>query len=203
MKFPHFLLNLKAMKKLMPLIIMLFCGAFTNAQSNLKEKTVKVLPSSGLTITGDTNINKFTCVFDTSFLREPQAIGYSDNGSVISFSNARLRLHTKGFDCGSRPINRDFKELIKADEYPEIVLELNKVNLKDRSSGIANICIKIAGKQKYYDVPVAIKTGEVAEFKGRMELNINDFGLKPPKKLFGIIVVKDDIQINFDLKVKK
>lgn len=187
---------------------MLFCGAFTNAQNSFKEtalieRTVKVLPSSGLTITGDTNINKFTCVFDSSFLREPQAIGYSENGSVIKFSNAKLKLHTKGFDCGSKPINRDFQELIKADEYPEIILELNKVNLKDSSSGIANICIRIAGKEKYYDVPVTIKAGEIAEFKGSMELNINDFGLEPPKKLFGIIVVKDDIRINFDLKVKK
>lgn len=191
------------MKKLMPLIIMLFCGAFTNAQSNPKEKTVKVLPSSELTITGDTNINKFTCVFDTSFLKEPQTVSYSEKASVIDFSNARLRLPTKGFDCGSKPINKDFYELIKADKYPEIVLELHKVTLKDATSGIANICILIAGKEKYYDVPVAIKTGEIAEFKGSMELNINDFGLEPPKKLFGMIVVKDDIQINFDLRVKK
>ncbi len=44
---------------------------------------------------------------------------------------------------------------------------------------------------------------EISEFKGILKLDIKDFDLEPPKKLFGMIVVKDEIEINFDLINKK
>ena len=57
---------------------------------------------------------------------------------------------------------------------------------------------------KIYDIPVEIQNHDkISTFKGTLELNINDFKLEPPTKLFGMIVVKDNIEINFDLKVKK
>lgn len=190
------------MKKLMLIVMLMFCGTITQAQDNFEKKTVQVLPTSSLTITGDTNINKFTCNFDTSYLKEPQLIHFSENNSEINFTGAVLTLVTKGFDCGSKAINKDFHALIKSDQHPEIFLEMNKVKLISPTKGVARVCITIAGKQKFYDLPVNIKKGKISEFKGKLELDIKDFDLEPPKKLFGIIVVKDDIQINFDLRVK-
>lgn len=190
------------MKKVLLIALMLFTGECLIAQDAFHTKNVQILPSSQLSITGDTNINSFKCVFDTSYLKEPQSVSYIPGNSSLSFSGAVLTLATKGFDCGSRPINRDFNDLIKADKYPQLTLELNKVKLQSASKGIASVCITIAGKQKLYDIPVDITKGDVSNFRGKLKLDINDFGLTPPKKLFGIIIVKDDIEISFDLKVK-
>lgn len=191
------------MKKVLIIAIMLFTGVLTHAQNGFHEKKVTVLPSSALSITGDTNINKFECVFNTTYLKEAQQVFYSRKDSIMTFTGAALTLNTQGFDCGNKGINQDFHDLIKSDEYPEILLEISKVKLRTKNFGVATICITMAGKQKFYDVPVNIKNGDIAQFQGELELNIKDFGLEPPKKLFGIIVVKDDIEISFDLKVKK
>lgn len=121
----------------------------------------------------------------------------------MNFRGAILVLNNKGFDCGNKGINQDFHDLLKSDQYPEILLEINQVKLRTKEFGVATICITMAGKQKYYDVPINIKDEHIAQFQGELELNIQDFNLEPPKKLFGIIVVKDEIEINFDLKVKK
>lgn len=181
---------------------MLLMNAFSFAQNDYTSTKIKVLPSSDLSITGDTNINKFECDFNSRYTQEAQNISFSKDQTEILFSGALLRLNTEGFDCGSRPINKDFHALIQSDEYPEILLEVNRVKIKSESKGVANVCITIAGIQKFYDVPVNIQKGAISNFEGKLSLNINDFNLEPPKKLFGIIQVKDDIQINFDLKIK-
>lgn len=187
----------------MLVVILLFAGVFSHAQNRFHEKKVTVLPSSQLSINGDTNINKFECVFDTEYLKEAQKVYYSRRDSIMNFRGAILVLNNKGFDCGNKGINQDFHDLLKSDQYPEILLEINQVKLRTKEFGVATICITMAGKQKYYDVPINIKDEDIAQFQGELELNIQDFNLEPPKKLFGIIVVKDEIEINFDLKVKK
>ena len=191
------------MKKLMLVTILFLSGAMSIAQNNFQERKVKVLPSSQLSINGDTNINKFECVFDTEYLKEGQKVYYSRKDSIMKFTGAILVLNTRGFDCGNKGINQDFHDLIKSDKYPEIHLEIKQVKLRTKEFGVATICITMAGKQKYYEVPINIKDGEIAQFQGELELNIKDFDLEAPKKLFGIIVVKDDIEIDFDLRVKK
>lgn len=191
------------MKKLLLAVILLFTGALSQAQDSFHVKKVRVLPSSQLAINGDTNINKFECVFDTDHLNEAQKVYYSRKDSIMSFTGAILSLNTQGFDCGNKGINRDFHDLIKSEEYPEILLEISKVKLRTKNFGVATICITMAGIQKFYEVPININDGDIAQFQGELELNIKDFNLAPPTKLFGIIVVKDEIEIGFDLKVKK
>ena len=186
----------------MPIFMLLFCATFLHAQNDFHKKRVQVLPSSELTINGDTNINAFECTFNTKYLKESHNLFYSQTNSTINFTGAILVLDTDGFDCRSKAINKDFQDLIKSDEYPEINLELSQVKVVSPTKGIATVCITIAGKQKFYDVFINLENGEISHYQGVLELDINDFNLEPPKKLFGIIKVKDDIQINFDLRVK-
>lgn len=191
------------MKKFKLVVMLLFFGAFTNAQNGFHNQTIQVLPESTLTITGDTNINSFECGFNTIYLEETQNVFYSKENSLLNFKNGILALDTRGFDCGNKGINKDFQGLVKSKEYPQILLELNRINLSSPSKGIANVCITIAGIQNFYDVPITIKNDTISRFKGTLELDIKDFNLEAPTKLFGAIVVKDEIEIDFDLKVRK
>lgn len=190
------------MKKIAFVLLVLFTGAMTHAQDFQKRKAT-VLPNSDLTIIGDSNIAKFQCEFETSYLEGAREIGYHHTGNQIKFTGAVLTLNNRGFDCGSKGINRDFHDLLKTDQYPKILLELNKVTLSSPTKGQATVFITIAGKQKSYELPVTITEGEIAEFRGNLHLDIRNFNLEPPKKLFGMIVVKDEIDIQFDLFVKK
>ena len=38
---------------------------------------------------------------------------------------------------------------------------------------------------------------------GKLKLNIKDFSLEPPKKMLGLIVVSEIIEINFKLVLKE
>lgn len=183
--------------------LLLSISAFTFAQNDFRDRTIKILPESRLTITGDTNIKDFTCVFDTSCLDEQEEVRYTRSGSSLKFENTILRLESSGFDCGNKAINKDFHQLIKSSQYPEILLELKEVNIQRPDLALATVLISIAGKEKEYQLPVELSEPNAQAIKGALDLDIKDFDLSPPKKLFGLIVVKDDIKINFDLRIRK
>jgi hypothetical protein len=47
-------------------------------------------------------------------------------------------------------------------------------------------------------VPVAYNQNN-GNVKGQLKLNIKDFKLKSPKKLLGMVVVNDNVEISFNL----
>ena len=177
-------------------------SALSFAQNGFQKKSIQILPESKLTITGDTNISEFLCAYNTSLIPNTENMNFTGNLEEIRFERAILKLNNKGFDCGNKAINKDFQSLIKSSEYPDIELELKKLCFKTPNKAIALITISIAGKQKDYKVPVIIKENPVAQYVGKLQLDINDFNLTPPKKLFGLIKVKEDIEINFNLIVE-
>jgi len=184
------------MKTILLYLLSISCSTFSFSQNSFQ-----ILPESQLTITGETNINEFLCAFNTSLIPNTKNIKFKGNPEEIHFENAILKLDNQGFDCGNKAINKDFQTLIKSSEYPEIQLELRELLFETPHQAIALLRISIAGKQKDYRVPVIIKENPVAQYAGVLNLDINDFELTPPKKIFGLIVVKEDIEINFNLIV--
>lgn len=168
-------------------------------QNGFVAKSIEISQDSELSITGDTNINKFGCDFNTFYLEQCTDVVYHKNGNTISFKNAVLSLKNEGFDCGNKAINKDFNSLLNTKKYPKITLELTEITLFKADKGNACVKIVIAGKEKVFVVPVDIVVAPANRFIGKLKLDIGDFGLEPPKKLLGLIVIKEEIEINFDL----
>lgn len=172
------------------------------SQNDFVSKTVKILSSSELSIKGDTNISEFGCEFNTFYLEECREVVYTRNGNNILFKNAVLSLKNNGFDCGNRGINKDFHSLLNTKEYPNITIELTGITLKKGEKASANVLITIAGKKKEYTFLIDIFSTPLNRFVGKLKLDINDFNLEPPKKMFGLIVIKEEIEIDFNLVAK-
>lgn len=85
-----------------------------------------------------------------------------------------------GFDCGSRPVNRDFNALLKTEEYPEITLEVKTAEILP-AGACATVAIGIAGKVLEYKVPITIINSENTHFKGLLQLKLSDYELELPK----------------------
>lgn len=168
-------------------------------QNGFLSKSIEISLNSKLSISGDTNINAFECEFNTSYLEPCKDVIYRKIGNNIVFENAWLSLRNEGFDCGNKAINKDFHDILETKNHPKITLELTEVNLFPNNKGNARVKISIAGKQQVYFVPVQIFGEPTNRFVGTLKLNIRDFDLEPPKKLFGLIVIKEEIEINFDL----
>ncbi len=165
------------------------------------QREVLITTESFLYIKGTSNINTFTCVYDAATLSRKVPVKFTKNNNTMHFKNVKMQLENKGFNCGNRGINNDLHDLLQTKKYPNIHFELLSTT-KMRADIDAYVAIEIAGIKKQYKVPVQTN-GELAPLEGVLCVNITDFGLTPPTKMMGMIVVREDIEIvfGFDLKV--
>lgn len=170
---------------------------------NQNQFQLTFLDQSSLTIEGKSNINKFSCSYNSEYLSKKLTFSCKKENNKLLFKNATLTIINAGFDCGGNAINKDFHKLLKSVEYPHIKMSLKCVVLPENKTdaAYATVSYTITDKTIEYEFPVIFEK-ENNDFRlyGFIELNIEDFNLTPPKKVFGIIKVDKMIKINFDFK---
>ncbi len=193
------------MKRL--LFIFLFLVLVSFGQSNIVKSSQSVLitSKSELNINGTSNVSDFKCRYKIQNLNTPIRIHYEKTNDVIKFEKSMLVLENSGFDCGGKGINRDFHGLLQSDVYPKIILRLKEIKLKPHQKNTADalVEIEIAGIKHAYHMETEFHHDQDWHIEGRLKLNINKFDLKAPKKMLGLIVVSDEIEISFKLVIKE
>lgn len=180
------------MKTLLSLWIMVMSLLLTS-QEPIEE--FNVLPSSTLEIHGSSNVNNFTCVFD---MEDISTVSVNYNSRTQKFESALVQFPVASFDCGGRMINRDFKELLQEKDYPRIKLRLVEIEPIEEDKALVTLEFEIAGVKNLYKMPAsfAVMKGYYSS-RGHIELDIEDFGLEQPKKLFGMITISNKIDVHF------
>ena len=164
----------------------------------LTRTKVKILPKSEVIIYGKSNVNSFQCKYNSNYLEDEISVSaLKSSDTRISLNDARIAIKSKGFDCGNRMITNDFKTILKTDDYDNINIELKQLEI-NKKFVMTWLNIQIAGITKEYIIPMAYDA-DLNNVKGSLRLNIKDFKLKSPKKLFGMIEVNDNVDINFNL----
>ncbi|MEZ5044808.1 MAG: YceI family protein [Saprospiraceae bacterium] len=170
----------------------------------------KILESSRLYIEGKSNVNSFTCDCKEDFPPAKMRLNSTANSNVAYFHETRVEITTEKLDCGNKGINRDLSKALKADEYPKICFELCSITFQEAAhydewqNVKANADITIAGKTKRVKMDIKAKQmadGQLA-IKSSKAINMSDFGIDPPTVLMGLIKVKDEISLFFDLDIK-
>ncbi|WP_405605767.1 YceI family protein [Polaribacter sp. Asnod1-A03] len=191
------------MKKIIILIgVSLFLFSFTKINVFKNDTIIKIDEESKLEIIGSTNVNKFKCDFNFLDFDKTVPLSFQKKDNKIYFKEAILKLGNSCFDCGNKVMNKDFNKLLKSNKFPQILLNLKEVEKKETTTE-ALVEMTIAGVSKKYKVPVTIEENEVFLVSGNLHLNIEDYNLEAPKKMLGIIVVSEMINIHFNLILKE
>ena len=190
------------MKKLIFILFIFSTLAFTTGVL-ITDTSVLIAPGSQLLIKGTTNVNSFKCEFNIKQINKPIPLYYKVIGDKMVFERAKLVLDTDCFDCGNKAMNKDFRKLLKSDEFPEIELQLKEIHKSKNSTINALLELRIAGKSKTYYQNLTLKEKEDICVTGILKVNITDFELEAPKKALGLIVVSENVEINFQLNFKE
>lgn len=163
---------MKAFLTAIPLLL----GILMNAQENYVQ------------ISGSTNINTFKCTNNT--FRAP-------GGSfMISEKNLpNIALKVDDFDCRNRMMTSDFQKTLSAEDHPYLHVKFLSLD-KNNTVYNAQIEVKMIDKSKIYNVTLCLQNGK---FTGKRSVKFSDFNITPPKKMGGMIVVKDDLNLAFAL----
>lgn len=177
--------------------------------SGFSKKGIWIIDAeSRLSIQGSSNVNNFICKID--YCTGTDTLQYEENNSTreMRFTRSRMTIPIRSFDCGSKPISKDFWKTLKAETYPELdiyFISLQNLYFKNNSNIKGIVDITLAGVTARYTIryQVSIKDDGTVLLKGTHAVNFSDFRLKAPKKLKGLIKVKEVLNVEFNLVLKE
>ena len=163
--------------------------------------SVMVRSLSSLQIHGWTNINTFTCeqTYQSNDFRKIQL--YRE-GEEIVFQDAELVIPVVDFDCGHKIMTKDFQEILEAESNPFLRILLHSLTGHGERQ-IADVSIRIAGRSRRYKMPVEIIQGNEMSMSGsgQRDVRFSEFNLEPPVKFMGMVKVKDELRISFNIRI--
>lgn len=152
-------------------------------------------------INGSTNINHF------HFEQKLNDEKILTKGNPSSGQKLDLQIAAHDFKPSNPLMYKDFLKFIKAEEYPYINITIFFEQLRlpagNPQTIIPKIEVGLAGKTQTYKIP-----GEIFQcrrngihLQGKVDINLEDFGLEPPTKFMGMVKVNKEVFINFGLTI--
>ncbi|HEX2967531.1 MAG TPA: hypothetical protein VHO46_00385 [Bacteroidales bacterium] len=144
-------------------------------------------------ITVESNINKVLFSYPIS------------SKNIISGNTDKVIVPVKDFKCNNKSALKDFVTLLKADEYPDITIELPSdafMRLRTEDEIVLNnIPVKIAGVRREYDIicRAEVLAGGERMLAGTIIVGLSDLNINPTPKYFGMVKIKDEVFVKFGL----
>jgi polyisoprenoid-binding protein YceI len=173
--------------------------------------------SEGLTLTseskiwieGTSNVKDFKC---TSTALQATVDADADAVRAVLSGNkavksVQLVVPAKTLDCANGTMNGHMLEALKAKEHADITFRLVSYDLVRADSaekGTLNGVLNINGTDQTIALPVTLVAGAGGALRvtGKYELNMKDYGVKPPSLMLGTMKVREKVTVNFDLLLK-
>ena len=160
--------------------------------------------NSSLGIDGQSNINSFSCSIDMHAGRD--TIVFSNDNSKSVKLTGDMDIDVAGFDCQSPLITKDLRKTLKSEEYPRMTIRF--LSLQSMPEALLKpefvkgmVEVELAGVTRRFQVDYSalkVRTGYII-LNGSHHFSFSDFKLSPPQKLGGLIKIKDDFAVNFQL----
>ena len=166
-----------------------------------------VANNSSLNIEGRSNLSSFCCQV-TRYL-ETDTMQYVKNETTrqFIFTNSCLTIDINNFDCHQRIITNDFRKTLKADQNRFLKIQfisLDAFDVRNQQTVKGKVEILLAGQVKCTTIDFKTNTTNTGliQMNGTKTLLFSEFNLHPPKKMAGIIKIKEEIRVNFQLFFK-
>ncbi len=180
-------------------------GMRTMDDFNTSNKWV-IRSGSFLKVSGSTNVNSFCCEIKNYCSPDTLCFYPKSKQNLIS---GELVVAISSFDCHHSIIKKDMQKTLLADTYQNMYikfLSLNKIpsNTKHHETIEGAVEITLAGTTELFNVNFTFLRNDRNELNmmGTRTIRFSDFNIQPPKKLRGMIQTKDELCIEFDLKLK-
>jgi hypothetical protein len=147
---------------------------------------------NGLEINGWTNINTFKC----------SNIKFQNSLSIYSFKENQLPkvvFKIDDFDCRNKMMTSDFRKILQSDQFPNLTIRFIEFNKTSNNRFNAVLEVKMMTVSKRYQIEFGTYNNSLV---GNKRVRFSDFKIVPPKKMGGMVYVKDELDLFFSLSVK-
>lgn len=185
-------------------LVLLLLPLWASAQHRLTPH-----PDSQFWIQGDATVRTFTCVA-TGVDGSAQLPAAKDSVSADESAQTSVvvQVPIKSIDCGNSRMTSDLQETLKMKEHPKIRFELVHGTMGGRTDSSAQWRridalgpLTVAGTKRLTKLDAAAKALDDEHFRlrGCLPIRMTYFGIEPPTKAFGLIKVKNRVEVQYDL----
>ncbi|MDO5654641.1 MAG: YceI family protein [Flavobacteriaceae bacterium] len=150
--------------------------------------STQLFSQGSVEIKGFTNINSFKCISKKVHLQKHNA------PSDLPIKEIIVKIND--FECDSKKMTQEFKEMMNADKNPDIKITVNSHNSTSNKQINTVSDVNMNGKTKRYNMPVVLNNNH---YQITQWFNIHHFNLKPPRILGGLVKIKDEVQVTVNI----
>lgn len=178
--------------------------------SPARDAPLTLQTGSRIWVSGTSNVKNFECKavnpVVTVATTGPNAVGAVAAGEK-AVGAVQLNVKVATMDCGSSTMNGHMKDAMKVKDHPDIDFTLVSYALVKSADSVGVTLagtLTIDGTSKPATIKAGAKNagGDVLRVTGAYELNMKDFGVKPPTLFLGTMRVGEKVQVHFDLFLK-
>lgn len=187
------------------ILILFFITSRSQEVNRVNEYLLAMDDISNLVIKVTSNVNEFTCRLNSTSPGDTIDLNLEWEESQVKFNDAEIFFPVEGFNCNHQAMTTDFRETLNAESYPFLQLSVEKVFINPDFPEVptvqAEVTFTISGvsvRKSIVFTQINLE-GNLLSFRGEKKIMMTEFGLLPPKALFGLIQVNDALEVEFDL----
>jgi polyisoprenoid-binding protein YceI len=185
-------------------IVLPASGAWTVANEMLV-----LQPQSRLWIDGTSSVRSFSCKA-AEVNASVEASGSNAIAQLLAgdrgVKTVRVEVPAEKLDCGNGTMNEHMRKAIKLSEFKSIEFRLTDYAVARNADGVAGTIdgtLLLGGVTKPVTLQATGKPeGGMLHITGSYDLDMTEYGLKPPTLMFGRIKVGRSVKVNYDLLLK-
>lgn len=188
------------------LLIFIIHSGLLNAQE-VTEYNYTVSSTSELWFEGTSTLHDWHCTakdISGSFLVQPANESSATDLKPVS---GKVSIPSMLIESGKGKMDNKMRDLLKAEEHPEIVFELTGSEFVQDAEAAAQMLLNASGFLTVAGVKKPIKMEVIGEqqpdgqmvYTGSTKLLMTDFDIKPPKMFLGTLRTGDEITVHVNL----
>lgn len=164
-------------------------------------RTLPLEPTSTLFVEGGSTVRGWKCAakrLDATVVAETSAdlAGFVQNATVI--------IPVAQLDCGNGKMNAHMRKALSAEKHGEIKFTLNSYELSGTSATLKGT-LEIAGQTQPVTIPATVteEGAGIVNVKAAKQIDMRQWGVKPPSLMMGTMKVKELVTVHFDVALKR
>src|SRR6266511_1948384 len=168
------------------------------------------LTADKIWVTGTSNIRNFTCrakQVNISTEAAPEDFDRTKRDGLPAVRSGAFAVPVTSLDCGIGLQNAHLFDALAAKTHPTISFTLADYSV-ERGDPASNVrmqgLLRIAGTERLVVIHGSVFRNDAGELilSGNREIDVRDFGVKPPRRVLGLLRVRHEVTVHFEVTVR-